>query len=77
MNIGVENGYVDGDHCYMNSTTVSEAKNQNSVDYTQKRDDIARNISKMENTGLQDDDDIDVMLPSSTLHQYSNMEYNN
>ena len=31
----------------------------------------------MENTRLQGGIDIDVMLPASTLHQYSNMYYNN
>ena len=31
----------------------------------------------MENTGFQDDIDIDVMIPESTIHQYANMEHNN
>ena len=31
----------------------------------------------MKNTGLQDGVDIDVMLPESTLHQYSKMEHKN
>ena len=31
----------------------------------------------MKNTGLQDGVDIDVMLPASTIHKYSNIEYNN
>ena len=31
----------------------------------------------MENTGLQDGVEIDVMLPSSTLHKCANMEFNN
>ena len=31
----------------------------------------------MDNTGLQDVVDIDVMLPISTRHQYANKKYNN
>ena len=31
----------------------------------------------MENNGLKDGVNIDVMLPASTLHQYENMEYKN
>ena len=77
MNMGVENGDVNGGHCYMNSSTGCESKNHNSIYYTNKRDEIAPNISEIENTVLQDCFRIDVMLPESTLHQYANMEYNN
>ena len=31
----------------------------------------------MENNGLKDGVNIDVMLPASTLHQYDNVRYNN
>ena len=74
---GVENRDVSGGHSFMNSHTLSEANNQNSIDYTKKRDGNVPNISEMEDTGLQDGVDIDVMIPASTLHQYANMEYNN
>ena len=36
----------------MNSTTVYEAKNNNYIDSTNKRDEIAPNISEIENTVL-------------------------
>ena len=38
INMGVENGDVNGGHCYMNSSTGSESNNHNSVDSTKKRD---------------------------------------
>ena len=36
INMGVLNGDVNGDYCYMNSYTGSESKNKNSVYYTKK-----------------------------------------
>ena len=77
MNMGVENGDVNGGHCYMNSSTGCESKNHNSIYYTNKRDEIAPNISEMENNGLQDVVCIDVMLLVSKIIQYANMENNN
>ena len=40
INMVVENGYVNGGNCYMNISTVSESKNHNSIDSTNKRDEI-------------------------------------
>ena len=61
----------------MNTHTISEAREQNFIDSTNRSDEITPNISETENNGLQDGVDIDVMLPASTLHQYANMEYKN
>ena len=72
--IRIENGDVSGYHCYMNIHTISEAKNHNTIDSTKKRYEDAPNLSEMVNTRLQDGFDINVMLPVSTLHQYSNVE---
>ena len=63
MDMGVENGNVNGGHCYMNSTTWYESIINNDMDYTKKRDEISPNRSEMENNGLQVGVDIDVMLP--------------
>ena len=76
MRWGVKNGDLSG-LLNMNSNTVYEAKNQNPIDYTNKTDENNPNIFEMENTVLQDSVGIDVMLPKSILHQYSNMKYNN
>ena len=40
MNMSVENG----NYCYMNSSIISESKNHNSIDYTNKRDEILTNM---------------------------------
>ena len=61
----------------MNIHNISEAKNHNSVDFTENRDESAPKLSTMLNTGLQDGVDVDVLLSTSTLNQYANMEYNN
>ena len=61
----------------MNSSTGSESKNHNSMDYTKKIEDISTNRYLIENNVLPDDVGIDIMLPASTLNQYSNTEYNN
>ena len=76
MNMGAENGCVNGGHCYMNSPTGSESKNHNSIDSTKKRYKIDPNKSEMENNGLQGGVGIDVMLPVSTLNRNSNMKFN-
>ena len=68
MNWGVKNYNVSGGHCYTNSNTVSEAKNHNYIDSTNKSDENTLNRSEMENTGFQDGVDIDVMLPASTFN---------
>ena len=77
MNIGVENGDVNGGHCYMNSLTGSESRNQNSIYYRKKIDEISPKRSEVENNVLQDGVVIYVILPVPTLNQYANMEYNN
>ena len=40
MNISVENGDVNVDYCYINTSTGSESKNHKYIDYTKKRDEI-------------------------------------
>ena len=77
MNWDVLNVYVSDVHCYINSHTLYEANNHNSIDYTRKRDENSPNRSEMENSVLQDGIDIGVMLPESALQQYSNLEDNN
>ena len=77
MDIGVENGDVQGGHFYRNSPTWSESNNHNSIYSTKQIYEIPPNIYVMENHGLQDGVGIDFMLPISTLNQYVNMEYNN
>ena len=47
MNWGVENGDISGVHCYMNSYTLSEAKNHKSIYSTKKSDEVAPIISEM------------------------------
>ena len=49
----------------MNSHTVSEAKNHNFIYSTHKSDENNQNRSEMENTGLQDGVDIDIILTAS------------
>ena len=47
MNISVENGGFNSYYCYTNSTTVSEPKNHNYIDYTNKIHEISINIYLM------------------------------
>ena len=63
MNMGVGNCDVNGGHFYMNIPTGYESNNHISVDSTKKRDEISPNIYEIENNGLLDSVDIDVMLP--------------
>ena len=74
MIMSVDNGDVNGDYCYRNSSTGSESKNHNSINYTNKIDEISTNRYLMENIELPDGVGIDVMLPVSKLNQYSNTE---
>ena len=74
MNIGVENGDVNSGHCYMNSLTGSESRNQNSIYYRKKIDEISPKRSEVENNVLQDGVVIYVILPVPTLNQYADME---
>ena len=48
MNMSVDNGDFNGDYCYMNSSTVSESNNHNSIDYTNKRYENSTNMYLME-----------------------------
>ena len=54
----------------MSCSTVSESNNHNSIYSTKKLDEIAPNRYLMENGGLPDYVNIDVMLPTSTLNKY-------
>ena len=38
MNTSFDNGDVNGDYCYINSSTGYDIKNHNSIDCTNKRD---------------------------------------
>ena len=69
----VENCDVSGGHCFMKNHTISEAMNQNSIDYTKIRDVNVPNVSVMEDFGFQDGVCIDSILSASTLNQYANM----
>ena len=61
MDWDVENGDVSGGQCVVNSHTLYEANNHNPIDYKNKWDGNFSNVSKMEDTGLQDALDIDSM----------------
>ena len=65
----VENSDVNGDYCHMNSSTGYESKNQNSIDYTNKIDEISINRYLMENIGLPDGVGINDMLLESAIDQ--------
>ena len=43
MNMSVDNGDANVDHCYINSYTGYESKNNSSIDYTKKIDKIYTN----------------------------------
>ena len=66
MNMTVDNYYVNGYYCYINSYTGSFINNHNSIDYTKKRDKTSTNIYLWQNTGSLDGVNIDYMLPEST-----------
>ena len=72
--MSVENGDVNGDYCYMNSSTWYIINNHNYIDHNNKRDEISTNRYLRENNALQDGVDIDDMLPASALNQYVNTE---
>ena len=57
--MGVENGDVNGNYCYMNGYTASKSKNHNSMDYTNKMEDISTNRYSIENNALPDGVGID------------------
>ena len=76
MDVDVENVDVSGGPSFINSHTLSEGKNQNSVDYTKKCMEMFQCI-EMEYTVLQDGVDIDDILSEFKLRQYYNMEFNN
>ena len=64
---------MSGGHYFMNSQTLSESNNHNSIDYTKKRDGNVTNVSELKDNGLQDGVDTGAILSLSTLHQYANM----
>ena len=68
---------ISAGNCYMNSHTVSEANNNKTIDYTKKIAENTRNRSGMQSTESQAGVDIDIVLPTSKINQYENMEYNN
>ena len=76
MYMSVDNGDINYDYCYMNSSNGSKSKNHNSIDYTNKRDEISTTRYLMENNRLTNSVGIGIMLTASTLNQYANMEYN-
>ena len=75
--MSVENGGANSDYCLMNSSTGSESRNHNSIDYTKKIDEISTKIYLMEKNGFPYGVDMDDMLPASALNKYANTEYNN
>ena len=77
MNMSVENGDVNGDHFYINSSTRYESNNHNSIGYTNKRDSISTYMYLMVINVLPDGVGIDFMFPASTLNQCANMEFKN
>ena len=68
---------VSGVHCLMNSHTLNEVNNMSSVDYTKKRYRNFPNVSEMGDDLLHDGIDVDAVLSTFILHQYSKMEFNN
>ena len=64
MNWGVKDGYVSGDHFYMNTNTLYKENTHHTIDYTKERD-----------TNIPNESEIEII--ASTLHQCSNMECNN
>ena len=73
VNMSVYNGDVNGDYCYMNSSTGYDIRNHNFIDYTNKRDEISTNTYLRKNYGLTDGVEIDDMLPVSAPNQYVDM----
>ena len=64
-------------NCFMNGYTWYKANNHNFISYTKKWNGNIINVSEMEDTWLQGGIDIDAVLSTSTLHQYSSMVCNN
>ena len=60
----------------MNSYIIYEVKKLSYSEYTKKTDGNVLNIYEMEDTGLQDNVEIDSIYPASKLNQYANMEFN-
>ena len=68
--MSIYNGDVNGDYCYINSSTGSIIRNHNSIDYAKKREEISIKTYLRENNGFPDGVDIDYMLPVSKPIQY-------
>ena len=77
MNTSVENGDINGDYFYINSSMGSVINNHNYIDYTKKRYEIFTNRQLIENIVLTDGVEIHDMLPESALNKYVNIKYNN
>ena len=58
----VENCDVSGRNFLMNSHNLYKAKKPSYLDYTKKKDGNVPNVSKIEDTGLQDGADIDAIF---------------
>ena len=76
INASIDNFDVNGDYCYMKSSTVSVIINHISIDYTNKIDGISTNMYLMENNGLPYGVDVDDVLPASAPNKYGNIKYN-
>ena len=74
MNMSIDNGDINGNYCYMNSSTWSVVNNQNPIDYTNNIDNITTNRDLKENNGLPGGVDIYDMLPASAPIKYVNMD---
>ena len=74
--MSVDTGYVNGDYFYMNSSTRSIIRNQNSIDYKNDRYEISTNKYWRLYNGSPDGGYIDDILPASAPNKYFNMEYN-
>ena len=74
MNMSVENGDVNVDYFYINSSTVYVINNHNYIDYTKNIYESSNNRHVKGNNGLLGGVGIDDMLPASAPNQYVNME---
>ena len=62
MNISIDNGDSNGDHCCVNSSIGYVTNNHDFIDYTKKIYEISTNKYLMENNRLPDGVGIDDML---------------
>ena len=64
MNISIDNGDSNGDHCCVNSSIGYVTNNHDFIDYTKKIYEISTNRYFRGNNGLPDDIEIDDILTS-------------